>query len=77
MFLHWHKFEVRGVHMMQRVVYGPLGEMASPITEVLLVCVKCGWMVTRELDGHWTLEQLQQGAKDGDADFFRKMGVKL
>lgn len=64
--------------MMQRVTFYPqFGELATPITEVLVVCRKCGDLETRTLTGHWSLEQLRADREQNDEDFFRKIGVEL
>lgn len=77
MFWHRHDWIVKGVHMMARFVrHTSLGELQCPITEVLLVCAKCGYISTKELDGHWTLDQVSR-AQHSDAEFARRIGVKL
>ena len=79
MLWHRHKWKVTGAVLMERTVrHSILGEMSSPITEVLQVC-DCGMVRTITLDGHWTLEQLlpRPAQAEADKDFFRKLGVKI
>jgi hypothetical protein len=79
MFWHRHKWKVAGAQLLQRITrHATLGEMKSPITEVLEIC-ECGALRTLTLDGSWTLEQLQAtpGQVEADKEFFRKLGVKI
>lgn len=62
--------------MMMRMHPPFMGNVQSPITELLLVC-PCGRIKTETLDGHWTLEQLQANPAQAEADelFLRKIGI--
>lgn len=75
---HRHRYTITGAHQMERVHRKKdLGEVHTPITEVLMVC-SCGAVKTLELDGSWTLSQLQPAQQtEGDREFFRKIGLKL
>lgn len=75
-----HKYMVAGAQQMLRCNrHISLGEINTPITEVLFVCQSCGKTMTQTLVGHWTLDQLQPRPMGvtADREFFRKLGVKL
>jgi hypothetical protein len=79
MFWHRHKWKVTGAQHLDRVTrHVVLGEIKSPITEVLELC-DCGALRTLTVDGHWSIEQLQPDpAKlEADREYFRKLGVKI
>lgn len=60
--MHWHKWEVRGVEHFKYDVEDKEFSVTTnvPKTRVLQRCSKCGKPKTRELDGHWTIEQLEK-----------------
>jgi hypothetical protein len=76
MFWHRHKWKITGVCLMKRSTC--IVGLFTPMTEVLRVC-DCGEASTFVLDGHWELEQLQPhpAGAAADAEFFKKLGVKL
>jgi hypothetical protein len=76
---HRHRWVVRGVQNLQRITrHATLGEMSSPITEILERC-DCGAIRTLTVDGTWSLEQMNPppGQVEADKDFFRRLGVKI
>lgn len=73
---HKHAWKATGVTPLNRG-NAYKSDVICPITEVLMVC-DCGDIKTVCLDGTWTLEQLQpKSGPVADAEFFRKIGVKL
>jgi len=69
-----HAWKVRGVTALVRHLQSGI---TCPVTEILLVC-ECGELKTAELDGRWTLEQLQTPCDKSEsyAEFCRELGVK-